>query len=38
MVTINPGSRVSTGSIVSEYVLDDRRWRFDPRQWQRIFI
>jgi hypothetical protein len=31
------GSRVSSGSIVSDYGLDDRAIGFDPRQGQRIF-
>jgi hypothetical protein len=30
-------SRVSSGSIVSDYGLDDRAIGFDPRQGQRIF-
>jgi hypothetical protein len=33
----NSGSRVSSGSIVSDYGLDDRAIGFDPRQGQRIF-
>jgi hypothetical protein len=31
------GSRVSSGSIVSDYGLNDRAIGFDPRQGQRIF-
>jgi hypothetical protein len=30
--------RGSSGSLVSDYGLDDRRSRFDPRQGQRIFL
>jgi hypothetical protein len=32
------GSQISSGSIVSDYGLDDRAMGFDPRQGQRIFL